>query len=170
MARRRQRNAPRDYPRTARLNELLREVIADEIERIDDDELGFVSVTAIEVDSELTLAKVYVSSLDEDIDAQIAVLSNHRGAIKKAIGSQARIRRTPDLRFVPDPSVQTGGRIEEILATLNLDDSDESSGGDGGDAGDAAEGDAAVDVAGAAGSVDDAPDADEGDESRPGDG
>lgn len=168
MARRRQRNAPRDYPRTARLNELLREVIADEIERIDDDELGFVSVTAIEVDSELTLAKVYVSSLDEDIDAQIAVLANHRGAIKKAIGSQARIRRTPDLRFVPDPSVQTGGRIEEILATLNLDDSDGSS--DDGDAGYAAEGDAPVDVAGAAGSVDDAPDADEGDELRPGDG
>lgn len=171
MARRRQRNAPRDYPRTARLNELLREVIADEIERIDDDELGFVSVTAIEVDSELTLAKVFVSSLDDDIDAQIAVLANHRGAIKKAIGSQARIRRTPDLRFVPDPSVQTGGRIEEILATLNLDDSDESSAGDGGEAGDAAEGDAPVDVAGPAGAADDdAPHTDDVDGSRPADG
>jgi ribosome-binding factor A len=156
MARRRQRNAPRDYPRTARLNELLREVIADEIERIDDDELGFVSVTAIEVDSELTLAKVYVSSLDDDIDAQIAVLGNHRGAIKKAIGSQARIRRTPDLRFVPDPSVQTGGRIEEILASLDLDAGDYR---------------AAIDVAGSAGSVEgNAPDAGDGDASRPADG
>lgn len=130
MARRRQRNAPRDYPRTARLNELLREVIADEIEQIDDDDLGFVSVTAVEVDSELTLAKVYVSSLDDDIDDQLAVLAGHRGAIRKAIGSQARIRRTPDLRFVADPSVQTGGRIEEILATLHLDGSDEPSDGD----------------------------------------
>ena len=91
------------------------------------DGLGFVSVTAVEVDSELTLAKVFVSSLDEDVDAQIAVLGNHRGAIRKAIGSQARIRRTPDLRFVADPSVQTGGRIEEILATLHLDDGDGSS-------------------------------------------
>lgn len=163
MARRRQRNAPRDYPRTARLNELLREVIADEIERIDDDDLGFVSVTAIEVDSELTLAKVYVSSLDDDIDAQIAVLGNHRGAIRKAIGSQARIRRTPDLRFVADPSVQTGGRIEEILAGLNLD-ADAPPGDD-----DAMEGEPPVDVAGAAGSVE-APDAGDGDASRPADG
>ncbi len=120
MARRRQRNAPRDYPRTARLNELLREVIADQIERIDDDELGFVSVTSIEVDSELTLAKVYVSFLDDDVDGQLAVLSTHRGAIRKALGSQARLRRTPDLRFLADPSVQTGGRIEEILAELDL--------------------------------------------------
>jgi ribosome-binding factor A len=165
MARRRQRNAPRDYPRTARLNELLREVIADEIERIDDDELGFVSVTAVEVDSELTLAKVFVSSLDEDIDAQIAVLANHRGAIKKAIGSQARIRRTPDLRFVPDPSVQTGGRIEEILAGLNLDDGDAPDDGDGVDS------DAPVDVDGDAGRGDgDAPHTADGDASRPADG
>jgi ribosome-binding factor A len=170
MARRRQRNAPRDYPRTARLNELLREVIADEIERIDDDELGFVSVTAIEVDSELTLAKVFVSSLDDDVDAQIAVLGNHRGAIRKAIGSQARIRRTPDLRFVPDPSVQTGGRIEEILATLNLDD-DSDPADDGVDHLDGGDGtDEPIDVAGAAGPADDAPDVDEGDELRPADG
>lgn len=137
-------------------------MIADEIERIDDDELGFVSVTAIEVDSELTLAKVYVSSLDDDIDAQIAVLGKHRGAIKKAIGNQARIRRTPDLRFVPDPSVQTGGRIEEILAGLDLGD------GDGSSDGDAVEGEAPIDVAG---SVEgDGPDVGEPDAPRPADG
>lgn len=166
MARRRQRNAPRDYPRTARLNELLREVIADEIEQIDDDDLGFVSVTAVEVDSELTLAKVYVSSLDDDIDAQIAVLGNHRGAIRKAIGSQARIRRTPDLRFMADPSVQTGGRIEEILATLSLDEDRDA--GDPADAGDAG-------MAGDAGDPADAGDAgeagvDDGGGQRPADG
>jgi len=125
MARRRQRNAPRDYPRTARLNELLREVIADEIEQLDDDRLGLVTVTAVEVDTELTLAKVFVSSLDDDADEVVAILAaDHRGAIRKAIGLEARLRRTPDLIFTADASVAIGGRIEEVLREIQIADAD----------------------------------------------
>ena len=62
MARRRS-NRTREYQRSARLNELLREIIAEELERIDDDRLDWVSVVSIEVDNELTKARVYLSSL-----------------------------------------------------------------------------------------------------------
>lgn len=117
MAKRR-RNAPRDYPRTARLNELLREIIASQIDRIDDDRLGWVSVSGVDVDNELTLARVYLSSLDEDPGASVEVLEEHRGAIKKAIGDQARLRRVPELQFVTDPAIRSGGRVEEILSEL----------------------------------------------------
>ena len=57
MARRRQ-SGSRRYPRTARLNELVREIVAEEIERIDDERLGFFTVTAVEVDPGLEHAKV----------------------------------------------------------------------------------------------------------------
>lgn len=117
MAKRR-RNAPRDYPRTARLNELLREIIASQIDRIDDDRLGWVSVSGVDVDNELTLARVYLSSLDEDMGESVEVLEENKGAIKKAIGDQARLRRVPELQFVTDPAIQSGGRVEEILSEL----------------------------------------------------
>ena len=117
MAKRR-RNAPRDYPRTARLNELLREIIAAEIDRIDDDRMGWVSVSGVEVDNELTKARGFLSSLDEDVESSVAALEDNRGRIKKAIGSQAMIRRVPEIEFVTDPAIQSGGRVEEILGSL----------------------------------------------------
>lgn len=117
MAKRR-RNAPRDYPRTARLNELLREIIASQIDRIDDDRLGWVSVSGVDVDNELTLARVYLSSLDEDMGESVEVLEENKGTIKKAIGDQARLRRVPELQFITDPAIQSGGRVEEILSEL----------------------------------------------------
>jgi ribosome-binding factor A len=117
MAKRR-RNSPRDYPRTARLNELLREILASELDRLGDDELGVVTITGIDVDKELTRAIVYVSSLDGDPAALLERLAGHRGQLKKAIGMQARLRRVPDLQFTADPAVEAGGRVEEILAEL----------------------------------------------------
>ena len=47
------RGSARGYPRSARLGESLREVIADELVRIDDERLAFVTVTRVEVDSEM---------------------------------------------------------------------------------------------------------------------
>jgi ribosome-binding factor A len=117
MAKRR-RNAPRDYPRTARLNELLREIIASEIDRIDDERMGWVSVSGVEVDNELTKARVFLSSLDEDLESSVEALEDNRGRIKKAIGNQATIRRVPEIEFVIDPAIQSGGRVEEILGSL----------------------------------------------------
>lgn len=114
----RRRNSARDYPRTARLNELLREIIAGELERVDDDRIGFVSVSGVDVDNELTRARVYLSSLDDDTTGLIEAVNEHRGQIRKAIGAQARIRRVPELEFSTDPAIESGGRVEEILAQL----------------------------------------------------
>ena len=53
----------RQYPRTARLNALLHEIVAGFFERLDDEELGFVTVTGVEVDNDLNKAEVFVLSL-----------------------------------------------------------------------------------------------------------
>jgi ribosome-binding factor A len=69
------RRAPRGghkYPRSARVGETLREIIAEELVRIDDERLEFVTVTGIEVDDELNRAHVYFDSLaGEEGDAEI---------------------------------------------------------------------------------------------------
>lgn len=113
----RRRNAPRDYPRTARLNELLREIVASELDHIDDNRLGWVSIAGVEVDNELTRARVFLSSLDDSTGAA-EILDQYKGRFRKAIGEQARLRKVPDLEFVSDPAIASGGRVEEILSDL----------------------------------------------------
>jgi ribosome-binding factor A len=123
MAQRRrgaQRTTARDYPRTARLNELLREIIGEELERIDDSRLDVVTVISVDTESDLRRAVVYYDCLDgEDGDEDaLAALGDARIRLQSAIGRQARVKRTPELRFVPDPAVRSGARIEAVLADL----------------------------------------------------
>src|SRR4051794_37921183 len=100
----RQAASPDDVPRTARMNQLLREVVADELERIGDERLEHVAVTQVEVDRELQRAVVYVDSLGgEAADAVVLeALGHHRVRLQAAIGRQVRARRTPLLVFRPD--------------------------------------------------------------------
>jgi ribosome-binding factor A len=117
---RRSGGAPRGghkYPRSARVGETLREIIADELVRIDDERLEFVTVTGIEVDDELNRAHVFFDSLEgEDGDAEIIeALSRHRIRLQAAIASQIRAKKTPILDFRPDVALRSAERIDDIL-------------------------------------------------------
>ena len=105
------------YPRSARLSETLREIIAEELVRIDDERLAFVTVTAIDVDNELNRAIVYFDSLEgEDGDATIReVLESHRRRIQSSINRQMRVKKTPILDFRPDDVIRAAERIDDIL-------------------------------------------------------
>lgn len=115
----------RHYPRTARLNTLLQQIVADHLERVDDDRLGFLTVTGVEVDSDLNRAEVFISALgvepDPDQDAEyLEALGEYRKPIQAEIAAQARLRKTPEVVFAFDPGVRAGARIEEILSGLDL--------------------------------------------------
>ena len=109
------------YPRTARLNESLREVIAEELIRIDDERLSLVAITAIDVDSEMNRAIVYYDSLvGEEGDAEIVeALAAHRVRIQSSVGRQVRAKKTPILSFKPDNAIRAAMRIEAILHDRN---------------------------------------------------
>jgi len=108
----------RRYPRTARVNHVVQEVVADELERIDDDRLELVTVTGVEVDPDLRHATVWLSSLSESAEEALA---QHRVRLQAAIARQMRMKRTPELRFRTDPAVETGQRVEDILRGLEED-------------------------------------------------
>ena len=117
---RRTSSAPRGghkYPRSARVGETLREIIADELVRIDDERLEFVTVTGIEVDDELNRAHVFFDSLGgEDGDEEIVeALLRHRIRLQGAIASQIRTKKTPILDFRPDVALRSAERIDDIL-------------------------------------------------------
>ena len=59
-----QRGSVRRYPRMVRVNEVVREVVADELERLSDPRLGLVTVTGVDVSNDLRHAIVYYSALD----------------------------------------------------------------------------------------------------------
>ena len=119
MARRRQ-SGSRRYPRTARLNELVREIVAEEIERIDDERLGFFTVTAVEVDPGIEHAKVLWSDIGAADEVVLEVLEEHRPRLQQAVNKQTHMRRTPILSFHPDQVERTASRIEEILRDLDI--------------------------------------------------
>lgn len=115
----------RQYPRTARLNTLLQEIVADHMERADDEQLVLFTVTGVEVDADLNKAVVYFTTLaDESRDAEILEIleERHRKPIQANIARSARLRKTPEVVFAFDPAIRTGARIEHILATLTEND------------------------------------------------
>lgn len=110
-------HSSRSYPRSARLGETLREVLADELVRIDDERLEFVTVTRIDVDPEMNRAVVYFDSLaGEDGDvAIIEAFADHRIRLQNSIGRQVRAKKTPILSFRPDDVIRSAERIDRIL-------------------------------------------------------
>ena len=105
------------YPRTARLSEVLREVIADELTRIDDERLDLVTLTSVDVDPEMNRAIVYYDSMKgEEGDAGIQeALGEHRPRMQASINRQMHARKTPILSFRPDEVIRAAERIDELL-------------------------------------------------------
>ena len=121
---RRPAGGARGYDRADRLNELLVRILAEEFERIDDDRLGFLTISAVETDRDLSMARVYVTS-DADDDELLEALGELRPRLQRAIGDQARLRRVPPLTFVVDETARSADRIEEILRGLGSSDEEE---------------------------------------------
>lgn len=115
--RRREKRAPAAYPRTARVNGVLREVVAEEIERMadTDDRLRLLTVTSVDITPDLSRATVYLSSLPPPA---VEALAEQRAQLQRTIGRQVRMKRTPLLVFESDPAVAHGLRVEEILRNL----------------------------------------------------
>jgi len=108
----------RGYERTERLNELLVRILAEEVERLDDDRLGLITITGVETDRDLSRARVFVIAElpDEEL---IDLLGEHRARLQRAISERSRLRRVPPLVFVADETVRSADRIEAILRGLN---------------------------------------------------
>lgn len=116
---RRRASAPSQhrYPREARLNQSLRQVIAEELTAIDDEKLDLVTITSIDVDAEMNRAIVFFDSLrGERGDAEIlAALAHHRVRLQGSVARQIRSKKTPILEFRPDQVIRAAERIEKIL-------------------------------------------------------
>ncbi|SVC21420.1 uncharacterized protein METZ01_LOCUS274274 [marine metagenome] len=108
----------RGYERTDRLNELLVRILAEEVERLDDDRLGLITITGVETDRNLSQARVFVIAEVPD-EELVDLLDEHRARLQRAISERSRLRRVPPLVFVADETVRSADRIEAILRELS---------------------------------------------------
>ncbi len=120
----RSHSTARDYPRTARLNRLFQEILAEQLELIDDDRLQMVTIMQVDCEADLRHATVYYDTLaGEDDDEQVLeALGEVRHRLQGAIGRQARVKRTPELIFKPDDVARGAARIEEVFRSLHDDE------------------------------------------------
>ena len=125
MARRHDNRGATPYSRSLRVNQVLRQVVAEELERLADadERLRLVTVTSIEATTDLRHATVYLSSLS---DAAADALEARRAQVQRAVARQTKLKRTPQLAFVVDPGVVNGNRIEDLLRHIH--ESDEAAG------------------------------------------
>ena len=110
-----------------KVNETLREVIAEEVRTLKDPRIGFVTVTGVDCAPDLRTAKVYYSVLGDDEEEGAATqeaLQHSAPRIQAAMGSQLRMKYLPKLRFVVDESVEAGIRMERLLREIRKDDTE----------------------------------------------
>jgi ribosome-binding factor A len=122
------------YPRSARVNEVLRQIVAEELERLADadERLRMVTVTAVATSADLRHATVFLGSLGDEVEE---ALGERRAHLQRIVGRQVRMKRTPRLVFSADPAVSAGERVEEVLRRLAESRSDAAPGSDAGDPG-----------------------------------
>lgn len=102
--------------------------MAEELLRLGDERLEWVTVTDVRTDRELSQAVVYYTDVDErEGDPEIRdALAEHRVEIQAAIGRQTRLRRVPPLVFQPDSVARSAARIDEVLRGIDTTGTDAS--------------------------------------------
>ncbi|MDQ3994670.1 MAG: 30S ribosome-binding factor RbfA [Actinomycetota bacterium] len=115
--------------RMRRVNEALREVLSEGMSELKDPRIGFVTVTGVDTSSDLRHAKVYVSVLgtERKRDATLKGLESSRGILQGRVNRELRLKRTPQLVFEYDPTVERGVRLSKLIDELAPDERDAES-------------------------------------------
>jgi ribosome-binding factor A len=107
-----------------RVNEAVRETLAEAIGELKDPRIGFVTVTAVKTSSDLRQARVYVSVLGNERKRQKTLegLESAHGVLQAKLATELRMKRTPQLAFEYDPTVEEGVRMSRLIDELAPDD------------------------------------------------
>jgi ribosome-binding factor A len=106
--------------RMRRVNESVRNVVAEGLGELKDPRIGMVTVTGVVVSPDLGEARVYVSVIGSDKKraATLSGLESARGVLQAKINRELHLRRTPTLTFAYDDSVERGVRMTKLIDEL----------------------------------------------------
>lgn len=109
--------------RTSKVGEVVRDALVEVFRHDLKTDLGFTSITDVEVSPDLHFARVYISGLKEDETREVVErLQDLRGRVRKFLGARIRLRFTPELDFRYDETTMRASRIEAILTKVKRED------------------------------------------------
>jgi ribosome-binding factor A len=114
--------------RPERVAEEFREVLAEEIPRLKDPRVGFVTVTRVEVSPDLRRASIFYTVMGKDRDhrATRAGLQSARSHLRMVLGQQVRLKFTPELEFEEDVGLAQVERVTELLRQIGAQSTPEN--------------------------------------------
>ncbi len=106
--------------RMRRVNESVRQVLSEALPELKDPRIGFVTVTGVETSPDLRHARVFVSVFgpERKREATLAGLAAAHGILQARIARELRLKRTPQLAFAYDRSVEEGARMSKLIDDL----------------------------------------------------
>jgi ribosome-binding factor A len=109
-----------DGARTNRVAEEFREILGEEIPKLKDPRIGFVTVVGVRVTPDLRHARVLYTAMGDESArrATAAALRSARGHLRQVIGHQVRLKVLPDLEFEEDTTIESADRIERLIDQL----------------------------------------------------
>ncbi len=112
--------------RMRRVNASVREVLSEAIGALKDPRIGFVTITGVETSPDLRHARVFVSVLGSEKrrEGTLTGLNAAHGVLQSRVATELRMKRTPQLTFEYDPSVERGVRMTQLIDELAPDDAD----------------------------------------------
>ena len=114
--------------RIDRVSEDIRREIAAIMRELKDPRIqGMLTVVNVEVSSDASFAKVYVSAMEGIETAKLAVkgLTSATGFIRREVGKRLHLRKTPELKFVADDSIEKGMGIARMIGDINSESNNE---------------------------------------------
>jgi ribosome-binding factor A len=110
--------------RMRRVNESVLQVLAEAVPELKDPRIGLVTVTGVETSPDLRHARVFVSVLGSDRKREKTLrgLEAAHGLLQARLARELRMKRTPQLAFEYDPSVERGVRMTKLIDELAPDE------------------------------------------------
>ncbi|MBM0491151.1 30S ribosome-binding factor RbfA [Aeromonas jandaei] len=118
----------REFSRTRRVGQQIQREIALILQReVKDPRIGMVTVSDVEVSRDLNYAKIYVTFLQLENDAErinegLKALTEAAGYIRSLLGSAMRLRVVPELRFFYDQTLVEGMRLSNLVTNTIRED------------------------------------------------
>ena len=112
---------PSRSPRMRRVDEAIKAVVSETIPTLKDPRIGFVTVTGVVTTSDLAQAIVWLSVYggEKRRQATLVALEGAAGILQARVNKDLRLRRTPQLIFQYDPSVEDGVRMSKLIDELD---------------------------------------------------
>ena len=108
--------------RVERLEQSIKKELAQIIQfEMKNNKKGFITLTDVKLTNDISQAKIFVNIFGEKHDERkgLEILENSKGFIRSELAKRLKIRKTPELIFVIDTSLEQGNRIESILKKIN---------------------------------------------------